>query len=110
MLSRNEGLNQGTLAELLEVEPITLCRMIDRLEDAGHVERRRDPSDRRAWRIFLTDRSRPLLDQLRLVGEQVIADALLGLDEATQNQLTRWLLTVRENLLTPTPKGVSAHG
>jgi hypothetical protein len=42
-LSRHEGINQGQLADLLEVEPITLCRMVDRLEDAGHVERRRDP-------------------------------------------------------------------
>ena len=59
VLSRHEGINQGGLAELLEVEPITLCRMIDRLEEAGLVERRRDPGDRRAWRIYLTDKARP---------------------------------------------------
>ena len=57
MLSRNEGLNQGALADLLEVEPITLCRMIDRLEESGLVERRRDPADRRAWQLFLTEKS-----------------------------------------------------
>src|SRR3546814_5842575 len=52
-VSRNEGQNQGATAELLEVEPITLCRMIDRMDDAGMVERRPDPNDRReigrAW-------------------------------------------------------------
>jgi DNA-binding MarR family transcriptional regulator len=55
-LSRHEGINQGGMADLLEVEPITLCRMIDRLEEANLVERRRDPGDRRAWLIFLTPR------------------------------------------------------
>src|SRR3546814_5681847 len=61
-VSRNEGQNQGATAELLEVEPITLCRMIDRMEDAGMVERRPDPNDRRAWRLYLTDKSRPLIE------------------------------------------------
>ena len=64
ILERREGLNQGQLAEMLEVEPITACRMIDRLEEAGLVERRRDPADRRAWRIFLTDKARPVLSDL----------------------------------------------
>ncbi|MFM6933046.1 MAG: MarR family winged helix-turn-helix transcriptional regulator, partial [Novosphingobium sp.] len=57
ILSVNEGINQGGLAELLEVEPITLGRMVDRLQDAALVERRPDPSDRRAWRLFLTDKA-----------------------------------------------------
>ena len=60
-LSRHEGINQGGLADLLEVEPITLCRMIDRLEEVGHVERRRAPADRRAGHLYLTAPSRPLL-------------------------------------------------
>ena len=68
-LRRHEGINQSGLADLIEVEPITLCRMVDRLEEAGHVERRRDPGDRRAWRIFLTDKSRPLLDRLGTIAD-----------------------------------------
>src|SRR3546814_13038985 len=68
--SRNEGQNQGATAELLEVEPITLCRMIDRMEDAGMVERRPDPNDRRAWRLYLTDKYRSLIGQLRELGDQ----------------------------------------
>ena len=109
VLSRNEGANQGQLAELLEVEPITLCRMIDRLAEAGHVERRRDPADRRAWNIYLTDRSRPLLDRLRLIADEVVGEALAGVDEATQALLTRSLDRIRANLAAPDLKE-RAHG
>ena len=110
LLSRNEGANQGQLAELLEVEPITLCRMIDRLAEAGHVERRRDPGDRRAWNIYLTDRSRPLLDRLRMLGDDVMADALDGVDAGTQAILTRSLDRIRANLSAPDQKERLAHG
>lgn len=110
VLSRHEGANQGALAELLEVEPITLCRMIDRLAEAGHVERRRDPGDRRAWNIYLTDRSRPLLDQLRVLADEVVGEALDGLDAATQATLTRSLDRMRHNLSTPDHKEQVAHG
>ena len=54
VLRRHEGINQGGLAEILEVEPITVCRMVDRLQEAGLVERRPDPADRRSWRLHLT--------------------------------------------------------
>ena len=109
VLSRHEGANQGTLADLLEIEPITLCRMIDRLADAGHVERRRDPGDRRAWNIYLTDRSRPLLEQLRALGAHVVDDALHGLDPAARDALTRSLDQIRANLSAPAMKE-AAHG
>ena len=110
VLSRNEGANQGQLAELLEVEPITLCRMIDRLAEAGHVERRRDPADRRAWNIYLTDRSRPLLDRLRVIADEVVDASLAGIDAATQALLTRSLDQIRANLTAPDPKERAAHG
>lgn len=114
VLSRNEGANQGALADILEVEPITLCRMIDRLAEAGHVERRRDPGDRRAWNIYLTDRSRPLLDQLRTLADAVVGEALEGLDAATTALLTRSLDRIRANLIVPDAKADGhkeiAHG
>ncbi|MEG3089676.1 MarR family winged helix-turn-helix transcriptional regulator [Sphingomonas sp. PB4P5] len=97
-LSRVEGINQGGLAERLEVEPITLCRMIDRLEEAGHVERRRDPADRRAWRIFLTDKSRPLLDQLHAIADDLFVDALDGIDAPTRTLFSDTLQHIRQNL------------
>ncbi|MDQ2891941.1 MAG: MarR family transcriptional regulator [Pseudomonadota bacterium] len=97
-LSRHEGINQGGLADLLEVEPITLCRMVDRLAEAGHVERRRDPTDRRAWKIYLTDRSRPLLDQLKAIGEDVFAIAFAGFDTPERTALATALGQMRDNL------------
>ncbi|WP_375420012.1 MarR family winged helix-turn-helix transcriptional regulator [uncultured Sphingomonas sp.] len=109
-LSRHEGINQGQLADLLEVEPITLCRMVDRLEDAGHVERRRDPGDRRAWNIFLTDRSRPLLEQLGRIADDLFATALAGVAAEDRTRLTATLDRIRDNLATPETGKDSAHG
>ncbi|RDE06254.1 MarR family winged helix-turn-helix transcriptional regulator [Sphingomonas aracearum] len=108
-LSRHEGANQGTLADLLEVEPITLCRMIDRLEESGLVERRRDPADRRAWQIFLTDAARPMLDKLRAHADALIGHALAGLDTAEQQQFAAALELLRANLLL-SESDQAAHG
>ena len=110
MLSRHEGLNQGALAELLEVEPITLCRMIDRLAEAGLVERRRDPADRRAWRIFLTERAHPLLAQLRTIADALIDEAQAGIDPADRERLTALLHSIRTNLGCPAETREAAHG
>src|SRR5436190_23691376 len=57
LLKRNEGIQQGALADLMDIEPITLVRQIDRCQAAGLVERRPDPKDRRAWRLFLTEKA-----------------------------------------------------
>src|SRR5258708_11825913 len=66
-LTRTPGLRQVELADMLDLEPITLCRIVDRLEEAGLVERARDPEDRRAWRPHVTARAPPLLAQLQSV-------------------------------------------
>jgi DNA-binding MarR family transcriptional regulator len=108
-LSRVEGINQGGLAERLEVEPITLCRMIDRLEEAGHVERRRDPTDRRAWRIYLTDTSRPLLDKLHAIADDLFVEALHGVDAPTRTLFSATLQQIRQNLTT-TDSEEADHG
>ena len=63
-LDRSEGLNQSELAEMLDLQPITLTRLLDKLCDSGLIERRPDPDDRRAKRLFLTSAARPLLEQL----------------------------------------------
>jgi len=110
MLNRNEGLNQGRLAELLEVEPITLCRMVDRLEEAGHVERRRDPGDRRAWKIFLTAQSRPLIAQLRVIADELLKHALIGVAPDEQAQMARALDIIQTNLAGSGENEVIAHG
>lgn len=110
MLSRNEGINQGGLADLLEIEPITLCRMIDRLEEVGKVERRRDPDDRRAWRIYLTDKARPMLDQLRAIADELMAEALTGIDDPGRAAMTAQLNIMRANLGLAQHKDEAASG
>ena len=109
-LSRNEGINQGGLAELLKVEPITLCRMVDRLAEAGLVERRRDPADRRAWRIFLTEAARPLLEQLRAIADGMFEDLFAGISADRQAEMVDTLSMLRSNLIAPTPARETAHG
>ena len=109
-LARNEGINQGGLADLLEVEPITLCRMIDRLEESGMVERRRDPGDRRAWQIFLTDAARPVIEQLRGFADDLFESALAGLDQPERRALTASLETIRGNLSRAPVEKEIAHG
>jgi DNA-binding MarR family transcriptional regulator len=109
-LAREEGIQQSALADRLEVEPITLCRMIDRLAEADLVERRRDPADRRAWRIFLTDRARPLLDRIGIVADDLFAVALDGIDEAERSALTATLEHIRANLSTDASTRETAHG
>lgn len=110
MLNRFEGSNQGALAELLEVEPITLCRMIDRLEDAGLVERQRDPDDRRAWQLYLTPKARPLIEKLRALGDALYEEAAAGIAEADRHHLLVTLETVRANLSTRLPEPETKHG
>lgn len=98
-LASANGARQVDLAETLDVEPITLCRMIDRLEDAGLVERRRDEQDRRAWNIHLTEKARPLLKELQSLGAQFHADALAGISEQDQQLALDVLARVRSNLM-----------
>lgn len=97
-LKRHEGVRQGPLAELIEVEPITLSRMVDRLAEGGLVERRADPADRRAWQLYLTPRARELLGGMRPVAEALAAEAMEGLSAAEIDQLLGLVERVRVNL------------
>jgi MarR family transcriptional regulator for hemolysin len=97
-LQRHEGINQSGLADLLELEPITLARLVDRMEQAGLVQRRNDPADRRAHRLYLTERAAPLLERSRVVGEAVRAEAFAGLADDERERLLDLLLRVRGNL------------
>jgi len=82
-LERQPGLLQKELAELLEVEPITVARLVDRLEARGMVERRADPTDRRCWRLHLTDTSRPLMNEIGTQLEDLAGIATEGLNDET---------------------------
>jgi MarR family transcriptional regulator, transcriptional regulator for hemolysin len=97
-LGHQDGLRQVELADALDLEPITLCRMIDRLAEAELVERRRDDEDRRAWRIHLTEKAGPVLDGLRGVASEFLAEALDGVSEAEQARVRDVLARVRSNL------------
>ena len=97
-LRRHEGINQGGLAELLVVEPITLGRMVDRLQEAELVERRFDPADRRAWRLFLTPKSKLLLKKLEPLGAELMATAMEGVSERERAALHTALDRIRSNL------------
>jgi len=96
-LTRTPGLRQVELADMLELEPITLCRIVDRLEEAGLVERTRDPGDRRAWRLHVTAQAQPLIDKLQGVGAELVEHAFSGID-SKDIEITRQVLArVREN-------------
>jgi DNA-binding MarR family transcriptional regulator len=106
VLKRGEGINQGELADRLEVEAITVGRMVDRLQEAGLVERQADPADRRAWRLFLTQRSRALMEELGPVSDRMIADMLEGFTPTEREAFANYLERVRANLLRQTGQDV----
>lgn len=96
-LTRSPGLRQVELADMLDLEPITLCRIVDRLEEGGLVERTRDPEDRRAWRLHVTPKAQPLVDKLQAIGADLVDQAFSGIDPE-QIEITRQVLArVREN-------------
>jgi MarR family transcriptional regulator for hemolysin len=97
-LAQNEGINQSGLAELLDVEPITLSRILDRLETCGLIERQPHPSDRRVWMLRLTPAARLKLVQARKLGEIARREALTGLPEAEGLRLLETLKILKFNL------------
>lgn len=97
-VDRSEGLNQSELAEVLDLQPITLTRLLDKLCDSGLIERRPDPGDRRAKRLFLTPAARPLLERLSILGEETVAGALAGVEGESVRQMISELSVVKENL------------
>lgn len=98
-LARHEGINQTSLAELLEVKPITLARLLDRLEEAGWVERRGDPADRRVFRLYLTEAAQPLLVEMEQIAAKTRQDALAGLGRDERRQVLNLLSSLKKNLM-----------
>jgi DNA-binding MarR family transcriptional regulator len=98
VLQRYPGINQGGLAEILEVEPITAGRMIDRMQESGLVERRADPADRRAWRLHLTRRGGDIIELLQPLAMETSNEALQGISGADTAHLVHTLERMLENL------------
>jgi len=97
-LARNEGINQAGLADLLEIKPMTLVRQIDRMEEDGWIERRPQPGDRRARRLVLTDKARPILARILDLSNEVRAESFAGLSKDDGKQLIELLRRVHGNL------------
>lgn len=97
-LAVNEGTNQARLAELLELEPISLARMVDRMEQAGWVERRPDPADKRARLLYLTAKAKPIFERILALGAETRAEALNGIGQGDRERMIDLLIQVRRNL------------
>jgi MarR family transcriptional regulator for hemolysin len=97
-LSREPGLRQIDLADKLDVEAITLCRIIDRLEEAGLVERQPDPEDRRAWRLRVTEKAKPVVEDLKRLATELAQTAFAGLGEGGTEEMRASLKRIRGNL------------
>ena len=105
-IDRSEGLKQSELAELLDLQPISLTRLLDRLADNGLIERRADPNDRRANRLYLKPAAKPLLDRLSELGADMMETVLEGLDAKSVDRMLKELVALKDNLrgaIAPTP-------
>jgi len=97
-LARQEGVNQATLAQSLDIEPITLVRLLDRLQEAGFIQRKPDPQDRRAYVLELTATARPILDRIYELAAKVYEDAQAGMSKTETEQLLSLLHRTKSNL------------
>lgn len=97
-LERQPGLSQKELAELLEVEPITVARLIDRLEVRGMVERRPDARDRRIWRLHLRAAAYPVLREIDLQRAEMTRMVSDGIDDDTLDTMIEALLRMKSIL------------
>ncbi len=97
-LSRNEGINQAALADILEIEPITLVHQLDKLEAAGWIERRLDAADRRVRLLFITATGRKFLEKMHELGAATRAEALAGVSSAEHDALIDSLIKIKANL------------
>ena len=104
-LSRNEGISQARLAELTDTDPMTLVRTLDRMQQDGWIERRPDPSDRRAHQLFLREAAKPVLQRIWKIADQARNEVLADLSAAEREQLIELLERVHRTLLTLDAQG-----
>jgi MarR family transcriptional regulator for hemolysin len=97
-LLREGPTTQARLAELLEVEPISVSRLVDRMATAGWVERRKDPSDRRVHIVAPTDKALGAMDAIRKIANEVYAEAIVGVSPGARQQMIGTLRLIVENL------------
>lgn len=97
-LYRRDGIQQKSLAKILDIAPISLTRQLDRLEKDSWIERRDDPTDRRAKNIYLMPKTLPILKKLTKLGQQLQEVALRGIEPDDRDKLLTMLIKMRENL------------
>lgn len=97
-LDRNEGITQACLAQLMELQPITLARLLDRLEADGWAERRAHPRDRRAKCLYLKPRALPVLEEMQAISREIRAEAVAGLSSEAFEALLDALGHIKGNL------------
>jgi MarR family transcriptional regulator, transcriptional regulator for hemolysin len=107
-LARNEGVSQARLAELIDVDPMSLVRILDRMQADGWVERRSDPEDRRARTLWLTQKAKPLVDEIWRLASETRAETLQGLAAREREVLMELLERVHSNLLALRPLAAAA--
>lgn len=98
-LTRNQGVSQARLAEIADIEPMTLVRVLDRMELDGWVERRVAPDDRRARSLYVTAGAAPILERMDKITAQMREEALAGLGAEQCAQLMELLDQVHANVL-----------
>ena len=99
-LSTHEGIHQKGLADLLEIESVTLVRLLDKMQERGLIERRNHATDRRFSLLFLTPDAHPLLQFMRTLGEQTRVETMADFSVQEHDQLLQYLERMREHLLT----------
>ncbi len=99
-LRQQEGLSQVDLADVLELQPISLVRLLDRLVDHKLLERKPDPKDRRANRLFLTPKGRQLVDELDSLRDAIAADVLRDIPESAVESTLQTLVEMKERIKT----------
>ena len=97
-VSRSEGVSQAEVAARLDIEPIALVRMLDRLCEEGLVERRAHPTDRRVRTLWLTAAARPVLERILEINLAIRSEAFVGLDAAQRDALIETLARIKDNL------------
>lgn len=102
-LERNEGASQAKLAELADVDPMMVVRVLDRMEASQLVERRADPADRRARKLYLTKKAKPLLQEVWRVAEKTRTEMFAGVSKADRDTFMRVLERIHENATAATP-------
>jgi DNA-binding MarR family transcriptional regulator len=104
-LARYEGTTQARLAEACDTDPMTLVRVLDRMEREGLLERRADPNDRRVYRVHLRAAADPIISEINRIGDKARGEALAGLSSEERSQLLRTLEVIQKNLNALAPPG-----